>query len=293
MKKLVIFLIAVTFFISCKKSDLSNDTGQAQTGQKTTPNFTSPAYIDPQILQLLAKDLKKDGMEAKANKLLAEYDPKGNFMASATTNETAREYPGRPVSGVGTVMAGGTWLQNTAITSGHIQDIGWVPIQFNDMNSSSAPDAFTSTAPPAGTYLGTVGQHLRLEAYQLPFIQFLAYDIDGNPFTSTVTYFRYRAHVQDIGWMSYVASGNVAGTTGQNKSMEATQIQIGGTRVLTFDDDGGCLCLPTTANLYIYYQAHVEDIGWQGWVSEDQVAGTTGQHRRIEALQIRAYLVKQ
>ena len=93
--------------------------------------------------------------------------------------------------------------------------------------------------------------------------------------------------------MSYVNSGNVAGTTGQNKRMEATQIQIGGPRVLTIYDDGGCLCFNSTANMYIYYQAHIEDMGWMGWVSEGNIAGTTGAHLRIEALQIRAYLIKQ
>lgn len=288
MRKTILFLIAVTLFMSCKKSGSNNEPSQ-----KSTPIFSSPAYIDPQILQLLAKDLKKDGQEAKAKQLLQDYDLKGNFRAAISSNAAAREYPGRNVNGVGLVMASGQWIQNSGITAGHVEDIGWVGIQFNDMNSSAASDAFTSETPLPGTYLGTTGLHRRLEAYQLPFVQFLANDIDGNAFASTVTYFRYRAHVQDIGWMSYVASGNYAGTTGQNKRMEATQIKIGGDRVLTFADNGGCACLPTTATLYIYYQAHVQDIGWMGWVSEDQVAGTTGQHKRIEALQIRAYLIKQ
>lgn len=38
----------------------------------------------------------------------------------------------------------------------------------------------------------------------------------------------------------------------------------------------------------IKYRAHVEDIGWQDWVSDDEVAGTTGESKRMEAIQIDA-----
>ena len=36
----------------------------------------------------------------------------------------------------------------------------------------------------------------------------------------------------------------------------------------------------------IRYQAHVQNIGWQGWVQDGQIAGTTGQGLRMEALMI-------
>jgi uncharacterized protein YjdB len=36
----------------------------------------------------------------------------------------------------------------------------------------------------------------------------------------------------------------------------------------------------------ICYQAHVQNIGWQGWVCNGQVAGTTGQSLRMEAIRI-------
>ena len=37
----------------------------------------------------------------------------------------------------------------------------------------------------------------------------------------------------------------------------------------------------------IQYRAHVANIGWQGWVRDGATAGTTGQGRKIEALEIR------
>jgi len=37
----------------------------------------------------------------------------------------------------------------------------------------------------------------------------------------------------------------------------------------------------------IEYRAHVSGIGWQPYVADGAVAGTTGQSRAIEAVQIR------
>jgi transglutaminase/protease-like cytokinesis protein 3 len=36
----------------------------------------------------------------------------------------------------------------------------------------------------------------------------------------------------------------------------------------------------------VRYQAHVQDVGWMGWVQNDQVAGITGQKKRLEAVRI-------
>jgi len=41
------------------------------------------------------------------------------------------------------------------------------------------------------------------------------------------------------------------------------------------------------ASLYsIRYRAHVQNIGWQGWRTDGQTAGTVGQSLRIEAVEI-------
>lgn len=37
---------------------------------------------------------------------------------------------------------------------------------------------------------------------------------------------------------------------------------------------------------FISYQSHVENIGWQGWVSNVQTAGTVGQGLRVEAFKL-------
>ena len=79
----------------------------------------------------------------------------------------------------------------------------------------------------------------------------------------------YEAHVSDIGWQTFVQNGEMAGTTGQNKGIEALKMQLN-------DVDGD-----------IEYRAHVRDIGWQDYVSNGQQAGTTGQAKPVEAVSIR------
>ncbi|MDV8932838.1 hypothetical protein [Leuconostoc citreum] len=37
---------------------------------------------------------------------------------------------------------------------------------------------------------------------------------------------------------------------------------------------------------FISYQAHVQNVGWQGWVSNGQTAGTVGQALRVEAFKM-------
>ena len=82
----------------------------------------------------------------------------------------------------------------------------------------------------------------------------------------------YQAHVESIGWQSYVNNGETAGTTGQSKQMEALKIKIVNNTGIT----GG-----------IEYQTHVESIGWQNYVSDGEIAGTTGQGKQIVAIRIR------
>lgn len=80
----------------------------------------------------------------------------------------------------------------------------------------------------------------------------------------------YETHVQDIGWQGEKQEGEVAGTTGQSKRVEALQIQLENS--------------PYEGQ--INYQTHVQNIGWQSAVSDGQIAGTTGQSYRLEALKI-------
>ena len=77
------------------------------------------------------------------------------------------------------------------------------------------------------------------------------------------------AHVQDRGWMPSVPSGTVAGTTGKSLRLEAIRVA---------SDVPGWL---------IECRAHVQDVGWMSWVGDEQTCGTTGRSKRLEAVQLR------
>ena len=81
----------------------------------------------------------------------------------------------------------------------------------------------------------------------------------------------YQVHVQDIGWIDWVSNGEMAGTTGQNKKIEAFRIKLN-----NVDD-----------KYSIEYNAFVEGIGWQGWAYDGEISGTTGQNKKIESIRIR------
>ena len=82
----------------------------------------------------------------------------------------------------------------------------------------------------------------------------------------------YQAHVGGVGWQNYATNGNLAGTTGQAKAMEAIKIKLTGDLATKYD---------------IYYRVHVGGIGWLDWASNDQIAGTVGYSKKLEAIEIR------
>lgn len=79
----------------------------------------------------------------------------------------------------------------------------------------------------------------------------------------------YKAHIQDIGWTDWKKLGEVAGTEGEGKRIEA--IAIKGNNGVKVD-----------------YRVHMEGIGWGDWKSNGEVAGTEGESRRIEAIEIQS-----
>ena len=140
----------------------------------------------------------------------------------------------------------------------HVQNIGW-----QDWVGS-------------GQLSGTEGQGLRIEAVQIRLTGAAAalYDI------------YYRAHVQDIGWMDWAKNGASAGTAGFSYRLEAIQIML---------VPKGSAAPGSTTQAFIQadqavsysYQSHVQSIGWQNWVSNGAVSGTSGQALRLEALKIK------
>lgn len=70
--------------------------------------------------------------------------------------------------------------------------------------------------------------------------------------------------------------GEIAGTVGKNKQIEALGIQLTGKMAENYD---------------VYYRVHSSEFGWLGWAKNGENAGSQGYGRPVEALQIR--LVKK
>lgn len=80
----------------------------------------------------------------------------------------------------------------------------------------------------------------------------------------------YSTHVQSVGWQRNFKDGEMAGTTGECKRIEAIKIRG--------------LNLPK--EIKIKYQVYIEELRWQDWKNANEIAGTIGESKRIEAIKI-------
>ena len=94
----------------------------------------------------------------------------------------------------------------------------------------------------------------------------------------------YRVHVQNFGWLDWTANGNVAGTIGYFYRIEAIEIKIEDKDITTTSI--GSRPFVESIN-EINYSSHVESIGWQNYVNDNNISGTTGQTKRLEAFKIK------
>ena len=78
--------------------------------------------------------------------------------------------------------------------------------------------------------------------------------------------------MSDIGWQDYVKAGEMTGTVGQNKGIEAVSIRLTGEMASHYD---------------IYYRVHASEFGWLGWAKNGENAGSQGYARHAEAVEIR------
>lgn len=102
----------------------------------------------------------------------------------------------------------------------------------------------------------------------------------------------YVVHAQSYGWMQMKKDGENAGTTGQGKRLEAMAISLNLNGVTAKDG--------TAMTGGLQYRVHAQSFGWMDWVDADTngasaqslinrhaYAGTTGQGKRLEAIQIK------
>ena len=139
----------------------------------------------------------------------------------------------------------------------HVEDYGWMDY---------VPNGYTA---------GTKGEAKRLEAIQINLTGEIAEQFD----------IFYCVHAQNYGWLNWVKNGEMAGTSGQALRLEGIII------VLVEKDKAFPKSIDKNNfkgyyNNQIIYQSHVENIGWQDNVGENQISGTSGQALRVEAMKI-------
>lgn len=134
----------------------------------------------------------------------------------------------------------------------HVQNVGWT--SWSNNNSQS----------------GTVGRNLQMEAIQIK--------LTGTIASSYDVY--YRVHLAHTGWLGWTKNGGMAGSEGCGIRMEAIQIKLSA-KTNRLGTSQSSISKPA-----IKVKAHVQNIGWQNAVGENQTAGTTGRGYRLEAVQI-------
>lgn len=123
-----------------------------------------------------------------------------------------------------------------------------------------------------GTVAGTTGQGRRIEAVKV--------SLSGQAAIQYDIY--YRVHVSKYGWLDWATNGMDAGTTGLGLGVEAIEVVLVGKGSAA----PGSVSRPSVNRPVLSYSAHVAKVGWQPFVSNGAVAGTTGLGRSIEALKV-------
>ena len=138
-----------------------------------------------------------------------------------------------------------------------VQDIGWMDWVSN------------------GALSGTSAQSKRLEAIQIRLTGAAAetYDV------------YYRVHAENNGWLDWAKNGDPSGTAGYGYRLEAIEVKLVAK---------GSAAPGPTARAYVdyytvpvvSYRTHVQDVGWQAYVSNGVMSGTSAQSKRLEAINI-------
>ena len=136
-----------------------------------------------------------------------------------------------------------------------------------------------------GQLTGTTGQSKRLEAIQIRLTGDMAKAFDVY----------YRVHCQTFGWMGWAKNGEPSGSAGYSKRLEAIEIQLvakggpapGSTANAYVSAYGDAAEVGAAGNTLVEYCTHVQTYGWQDYVSDGQMSGTSGESKRLEGIRIR------
>ena len=163
--------------------------------------------------------------------------------------------------------------------STHCQKYGWMPWSCD------------------GESNGTSGEAKRLEAIKI--------QLTGADKGKYDVY--YRVHAQSYGWLGWAKNGEPSGTAGYGKRLEGIQVVVvkkgeaaPGLNFKGVDGSSskyskqayvaktnGTITIPGNADApNVMYKTHVQTYGWQKWMINGQMSGTSGESKRLEGINI-------
>lgn len=206
-------------------------------------------------------------------------------LGTATYNPSASLSVASHIGGFGwqpsvtDTMASGTTEQNKQIEA--------IKVNLNNTTGQTGGIAYSAFLLGIGwqnwqsndSVAGTTGQSRRMEALRITLTGQIAdsYDV------------WYRGYVQNIGWLDWTKNGGAVGSVGAGLQLEAIE-----TRITPKNNPPTTLALQkplhnplglSTPDTYsVVYSTHLSDIGWVGNTKQNEVGGTTGQSRPMEAV---------
>ena len=124
-----------------------------------------------------------------------------------------------------------------------------------------------------GEVSGFAGENKRLEAIKIK--------LTGSDKDKYDVY--YRVHAESYGWLGWAKNDEPAGTSGYGKRLEAIEIVL---IEKSKEFNGSTDKAYVEKGTGVQYRTHVQNIGWMNYVSDGALSGTTGEGKRLEAINI-------
>ncbi|SEP96426.1 Uncharacterized conserved protein YjdB, contains Ig-like domain [Lachnospiraceae bacterium RM5] len=124
---------------------------------------------------------------------------------------------------------------------------------------------------------GYTSKGLRLEAIQINLTGEIAENYDVY----------YQTHIQKFGWSGWAKNGESSGSAGYGYRIEGICIKLVPKTVGLEDENNAKKFYDFNNTPRISYKTHVQKRGWQGYVTNGKVSGTSGKGLRLEAIRIK------